>query len=186
MERLTELAKFYGTDKAFYHSYTDFYAELFRGRTVRRLLEIGIGTKECMSHMGSGYKPGASLRMWRDYFPTAEIYGFDIDPSVLFREERIHTYLADYRNRDSLCWAMQQADALVFDIIIEDGFHDPWDQMYCANSMIPFLASGGTYVVEDVRAGARGMVQAGILYPSRVVEFDTARIPDDRLILVEL
>lgn len=38
----------------------------------------------------SAYRPGASLRVWRDFFPNAVIYGWDIDPSAMvYDEERI-------------------------------------------------------------------------------------------------
>ena len=40
-------------------------------------------------------KPGASLRVWRDYFPNAIIYGADIDKDILFAEERIKTFYID-------------------------------------------------------------------------------------------
>ena len=44
------------------------------------MLEIGIGNVACMNHV-KDYKPGASLRMWRDYFLEADdLRGTDSDP----------------------------------------------------------------------------------------------------------
>ena len=34
--------------------------------------------------MGIKGKPGASLRVWKDYFPNANIIGVDIDENILF------------------------------------------------------------------------------------------------------
>ena len=42
--------------------------------------------------MTSTGKPGASLKVWKDYFKNAKIFGADIDKRILFQEERINTY----------------------------------------------------------------------------------------------
>src|SRR3546814_2496627 len=52
--------------------------------------------------MGVHGKPGASLRVWRDYFPKAEIVGFDIDENILFQEDRIRTFACDQASPDSV------------------------------------------------------------------------------------
>ena len=36
--------------------------------------------------MGINEKPGSSLRMWRDYFPVARVFGVGIDKKILFKE----------------------------------------------------------------------------------------------------
>src|SRR6185369_15852500 len=114
MTPLCELAQKYGTDK--YPWYTPFYDLLLRDRrdSVRRVLEIGIGTPEAMSHVPN-YKPGASLRMWRDYFPNAAIVGIDIVPSVCFRDVRIVTGIRIIPE--------------IYDLIVDDGSHEPEDQI---------------------------------------------------------
>jgi hypothetical protein len=77
---LDALARLHGTDKSSStHGYTRLYETHFASRrpTVRRLLEIGVGGIDS----GRGYETtegGQSLRMWRDYFPNAEIVGIDI------------------------------------------------------------------------------------------------------------
>ena len=86
MTRLCELAEKYGSDKtpSIFHGYTPFYDELLKDRDVKRVLEIGIGNVACMNHV-KDYKPGASLRMWRDYFPK-NFLRVDNDPGVLFND----------------------------------------------------------------------------------------------------
>jgi len=79
MNELDLLALKYGTDKASdFHNYTEFYDKYFnldRGN-IKNVLEIGVFR-------------GNSLRMWKDYFFNAIIYGIDIDKNCNFTEERI-------------------------------------------------------------------------------------------------
>ena len=109
---LARLCDLYGSDKGEIatsghpypwasHSYSDLYELMFalRRSDVRRVLECGLGTNNpaLASSMGAKGRPGASLRVWRDYFPNAEIVGIDIDGDVLFIEERIATFQCDRR-----------------------------------------------------------------------------------------
>lgn len=147
MTPLCKKAAAYGTDKL--GIYTPFYNALFesiRG-SVQKVLEIGIGTTEAMKHV-TGYKPGASLRMWRDYFPGAEIVGIDIDLGVQFQDWRIRTYACDQSDPVQLLTVAQQERA--FDLIVDDGSHEPKDQVRTAITLFPFLRVGGFYIIEDV------------------------------------
>ena len=90
-----------------YGSSYDYFFENRRCE-VRNLLEIGIGSVNPRSpgHMlehkdrkDDNYKPGPSLRVWRDVCPKATIYGFDIDPDAMIHgEERIKTFTVDTTN----------------------------------------------------------------------------------------
>jgi hypothetical protein len=55
---LCKIAAKWGTDKvpSIGHSYTPYYHELLKGKTVRRMLEIGIGYPELMEE----YSPATS------------------------------------------------------------------------------------------------------------------------------
>ena len=71
---LTRLATKHGTDKWGSHWYARHYhrhLQHLRSQTFA-MLEIGIGG---YTHMDHG---GASLRMWKEYFPHATIVGLDI------------------------------------------------------------------------------------------------------------
>lgn len=145
MTELCKLAAKYGTDKI---HYTPFYSLLLEGRReyfTRKVLEIGIGTPAAMVHV-PGYKPGASLRMWRDYFPDATIYGIDKDPSVLFSEKRIQTACADQTQPQTFFHLVK--NVAPFDLIVDDGSHRAVDQMTAVNALLPHCK--GLYVVEDV------------------------------------
>jgi len=108
MENLTPLCRLayeYGTDKCpqMGHTYTPYYYQLFKDRrqTVRKVLEVGIGSPSTMKHV-KGYKIGASLFMWREFFPKAQIYGVDILQETIFEADRIKTFLLNERDKPGL------------------------------------------------------------------------------------
>jgi hypothetical protein len=85
---LTALAKHFKTDKAGAHKYTQHYQKHLRPWRDKKfnLLEIGIGG---YARDGQG---GASLRMWKAFFPQAQILGLDIEDKSFVDEHRIRTY----------------------------------------------------------------------------------------------
>ncbi|HEY1740847.1 MAG TPA: SAM-dependent methyltransferase, partial [Acidimicrobiia bacterium] len=106
---LSWLAAVYGSDKgATAHRYVDLYERHFGGvrRHVMSVLEIGI------------YR-GASLQMWRDYFPNAEVYGLDINDAEV-RGKRIHTLRGDQSDEALLARIRELGP---FDLIVDDGSH---------------------------------------------------------------
>lgn len=147
MTELCKLAEKHGTDKIYYSA---FYHNLLQCRrwTCQAILEIGIGTPEAMEHV-KGYRPGASLRMWRDYFPRADVYGIDIDPKACAEalEGRIHTSVCDQRNEFQL---RSSLNGRRFDLIVDDGCHDPQVQLETAKVLVPYLERHGLYIIEDV------------------------------------
>lgn len=142
---LNDLARKYDTDKADQvnwsdeaHNYCNLHYEcLFQPLRFQKikLLEIGI-------------LHGASLRMWRDYFPYGLIYGVDHDPLLVFENEpRIKCILGDERNDEDM---QAVAEHGPFEIIIDDGCHDPKLQLKTLRTMYPHVKKGGYYVVEDI------------------------------------
>ena len=92
-----------------YHNYSDYYSEVFSlsRNNIKKVFELGIGNvnKENilnMNKLGEQYSPGASLKVWRDYFKNAMIYGADHDESALFSEERIKTYYVDQAKKETI------------------------------------------------------------------------------------
>lgn len=165
MTYLCELAAKYGTDKA--GRYTPVYDLLLhdRRREIRRILEIGIGTPEAMKHVVD-YVPGASLRMWRDYCPNALVYGADVSQDVLFSDKRIATFAVDQGNAAQL---IKVADGLKFDLIVDDGSHKPHHQILGLETLLPLVAQGGLYIIEDVNDF--GELQQGIRHPALCISY---------------
>ena len=52
--------------------------------------------------MTSDGKPGASLRVWKDYFINSRVYGADIDKSILFEEDRIKKFYVNQLDSSSI------------------------------------------------------------------------------------
>lgn len=152
---LAHLFQKYATDKDAL-GYTAIYEILFRHRReqIKTLLEVGIGTlvpdvhSTMLGFGGKGYKPGASLRAWRDYFPQAHIFGIDLQPDTQFSEDRIKTLLCDSTN----ILAVEQTFGVTtrFDVIIDDGSHDYSDQLSTLANLWPSLKLGGAYICEDL------------------------------------
>lgn len=165
LTELCELARHYGTDKGGWHhpkdndsgtchNYTPAYHELFKRRrkSVRWMLEIGI------AH-------GYSLRMWRDYFPNAQIIGLDRDPPCIFTEERIRCFLADQNSREDLERVVNHLGNPGFDLIVDDGSHVAGHQIFAARVLLPALSSKGIYVIEDLERDCRPELVAEAIAP---------------------
>jgi hypothetical protein len=178
---LKPLAKKYGSDKCHWHSYGRIYDQLFYEKPVRKMLEIGIGYKGLFGT--ETYENGASLRMWAEYFPDAEIYGLDIRPDALINEGRIRSYQCDQSSILSLLAARDQI-GIGFDLIVDDGSHVSEHQVLSACVLWPCVTPGGRYVIEDVWNAAE--VAPFVPFAHDVIELRTHRVKDDRLIVSKL
>lgn len=154
MKTLRQLIDNYGSDKNL-NEYTPVYQSIFHPLKNNdiNLLEIGIGTMipDVLSSMfgygGKNYKPGASLRAFRDFFPNGKIYGGDVQKDCMFEEDRIKTFLFDSMNIDECNAALND---LTFDIIIDDGLHEAYAQLDTFSNLFPRLKRGGYYFIEDI------------------------------------
>jgi hypothetical protein len=162
---LSALCDLYGTDKGeiqknghpyFWpsHSYADFYSRHFDHcrNSVKNVFECGLGTNNpnLSSSMGISGKPGASLRVWRDYFQNAIVYGADIDEDVLFEEERIKTYYIDQLDSASIERYWERVGVKDFDLMVDDGLHTFDAGVTLFLNSVQRLANTGIYVIEDV------------------------------------
>lgn len=144
---LDRLAQIHGSDKFGGHSYTKHYHRYFKEMrdSAIHLLEIGIG----------GYDDpnagGASLRMWRDYFPQAQIYGLDWFEKPGIARDRIRTYKGSQADPVTLSRIIDDAPNRLFDVIIDDGSHRSEHVISTFMMMFQYVADGGWYVVEDTQ-----------------------------------
>ncbi len=128
---LNEIGLKHGTDKATHHKYLDFYEKNLPDRSFSgRLLEVGV-------------MDGASLRMWADYYPNAEIVGIDIDEP---RDSGFSN--AKWLKVDGTTPAITQLGK--FDIILDDGSHMTKDQQETLGLAWGMLNKGGIYIMEDL------------------------------------
>lgn len=131
------------TDKNTQHSYLDTYEMLFSPlrNTATSVLEIGIG----------GFAGG--LRLFRKYFPNAQIYGADILNSKpewgdALTDERIqiHSGIDAYTPLSFELLSKQ-----TYDIIIDDGPHTLESMKYVVSNYVTLLKEKGILVIEDVQ-----------------------------------
>ena len=140
MGLLNDMGLKYGADKSSkFHNYLDFYQEQLPDRTFKgRLLEIGV-------------MDGLSMRMWREYYPDAEIVGIDIKPM-----DYMHN--SDWQVPESVQLIQcdgtdpQQTKKLgMFDVIIDDGSHYWADQQKSFDILYKQqLNKDGVYILEDL------------------------------------
>jgi hypothetical protein len=162
---LSELCEKYGSDKGYLditkkpwgwpaHSYANFYYNLFNDckNEIKLVFECGIGTnnKKIISNMSTCYKPGASLRVWRDYFKNSLVYGADIDKEILFEEDRIFTFYINQLESRSIKEMCLNINKNNFDIIIDDGLHSYEAAITLFLNSFYKLKKRGIYIIEDV------------------------------------
>ncbi len=136
--KLTDLADKYGTDKSSAHYYTEVYEYFFLPikDKARKICEIGIWE-------------GASLKMLRDYFPRACIYGIDINDASSLNSDRIRTFIADQANRTQLK-SFIDTYGEDFDIIIDDAGHTMEQQQVSFGCLFKYVKPGGYYIIEEM------------------------------------
>lgn len=164
MEYLTELCKLahkYGTDKCpqIKHRYTPVYSKLLEDRRddIKKVLEFGIGYYHNIKfvdsiydeQLGRDYYRGASLKMWRDYLPNAQVHGADNVSDTMFEDERITTHMCDYRNDGELAHLIKTIGPDI-DLVVDDGSHISENQISLYRRMMPVLSKDTVYVIEDV------------------------------------
>ena len=163
MNKLDFFIEKYGSDKKL-SGYTEVYDLVFdciRSK-VKNLLEIGIGTLDpsCPSSFVGNpslyphYRPGGSLRAWRDYFPNSFVEGIDIGKDCLFEEDRIKTFIADSQDTE-LCNTIFENKT--YDIIIDDGLHTAIGQLRTLRNFFHKVIDGGYYIIEDLGGGGEGL-----------------------------
>lgn len=154
-KKLEKLFKNFKSDKSTVHNYHLLYSNLFEdSNKVEKVFEIGLGTNnsQWISNMGKSGNPGASLYAFKEFFPFAQIYGADIDKSILFKEERIITLFLD----QTLYESFDNLDSIgdEFDLMIDDGLHSPHANLNSLRFFLKKLKIGGFAIIEDINPNA--------------------------------
>lgn len=169
------------TDKcSMIHNYLgkyEFFLQCFRNQPIR-LLELGIFQ-------------GASLRMWQEYFPHAEIFGVDIrEGCSQYEDERIHIIQTDLSNVD----AVIRLKDIRPQIIIDDASHIVSHQLLALFTLFDVLPSGGVYILEDLETSLnpeqfedayRDCPLDAYEICSRIARITARKVPDDNSIYAE-
>jgi hypothetical protein len=121
------------------HNYLRYYGERFERlrHSARRLLEIGVETPR-------------SLELWEDYFPNAQIFGMDIDPSCSRVDGgRKKVFIGDQQDPAFLARVVAETGG-EFDVIVDDGLHSEKSILTSFAHLFPAVRQGGLYAVEDI------------------------------------
>lgn len=122
---LNEIGLKHHTDKAYAHHYLEFY-EKNLPKKVKRILEIGVHN-------------GASLKMWKEYYPDAEVIGIDTNKPI--NVEGCIVLQLDAKD----VFALQNLGD--FDIVIDDGSHNTLDQQIAYYAL---CKQAKVYIMEDL------------------------------------
>lgn len=136
------------SDKISYHNYHVVYGPALAPfmRLPVRLLEIGVDD-------------GKSLKLWERLFPKIVFfagigYGVGAEVKDTFKRhlnEKHVLYTGSQTDSEFLGKVLEDLDGEKFDIIIDDGSHVPWHQVFTLEYMFDsFLQEGGVYVIEDI------------------------------------
>lgn len=160
METLDHIAIRTGTDKnSNCHNYTQYYEMFFEPLRQRHI-----------NVMDMGIYHGDSLRMWRDYFTNAKIYGVDWEDMSQYDCARIQTYICDQTKLEDLHKLM--ADTPQMDIICDDMGHNSFGQLQAFDVLFRHVAQHGYYIIEDLLCGyfSQWQGQSGYSIITRVKE----------------
>jgi hypothetical protein len=135
--------KKYATDKGYQHHYYRFYEPLFSPMREApiRLLEIGV-------------EGGKSMMTWKEYFPNAALlagigYGSSFNQNSC--NGKIRCYNGDQSDVKFLDSVIKDSGGK-FDIIIDDGSHNPAHQFITLTRLLQndAIMPNGLYIVEDI------------------------------------
>jgi hypothetical protein len=154
---LHELSIKYGSDKA-EHGYCKFYEKHLPGNP-RKVLEIGV-------------KDGASIQMWHEYYPNAEIHGLDLFSEKSARDVWDNCFAGKegsdkiiFHQGNQCDWLMlEQLRKFDFDVIIDDGSHNSRDQLITFAG----LFNGKHYFIEDIHCCREEFYRQGLPYEATI------------------
>ncbi len=127
------------------HYYTKWYNFYFLPVRFDNLniLEIGVAS-------------GKSLMMWKKYFSNSNIYGVEIEKSVINKEltKDCKIFIGNQVDKEFLKKVCKKV-SLGFDIIIDNGSNFARDQVFTFQYLFNKLNPGGIYIIEDLQKSYR-------------------------------
>ena len=174
------------SDKNQRHSYAQFYEEILNEIDSPRILEIGLGSLGPYPY--AGLSPGGSMRAWRNRYPSAIIVGADIDPIAVSEVDEI-AYQVDQTDSGSLDRFSNELEHFgEFDLIVDDGFHDPHANLLTLTKLVSHLSDSGSYVIEDVHSSLIDFWRIAIhvlKINGKVIDMSELRpLTDDNILIV--
>jgi len=169
LSQMRDIAKKYQTDKFKNENYLKVYSKHFKDirKSATNVLEIGVKRDP-----QGGTNGARSLKLWKEYFESAEVHGIDIDPeNKKYEESRIQIHIGNqgdpYFLKETVALIctnqksknptpessneqdIKNTDA-IFDAIIDDGSHINVLTLTSFTHLWPHVKKGGVYIIEDL------------------------------------
>ena len=136
---LDDIALDTGTDKASDgHGYTTYYERLLGPVRYKALTLLELGVWH-----------GASLRMWAEYLPNAQIIGVDTSEPIVIDDPNVVVWQDD-QTSDTLGRRIRLSFGDL-DVIIDDASHISSKTIKSFEHLWWYLKPGGWYVIEDLQ-----------------------------------
>ena len=139
------------TDKNTGHSYLPLYQTLLEKKkeTAQNVLEIGIGN--------FGPKNGGSIKLWRDFFTNATIYGLDILPidrviDELITDDRVVLYTSIDAYDENFFKLNFLNENIKCDFMLDDGPHTLESMIQFIKLYSQIMTDDGILIIEDVQS----------------------------------
>ena len=133
---------------------------------------------EPVSVLEIGVREGASLRMWRDYFPAGRIVGIDTAQQAAEHEDdRIKVIIGDQIDAAVMDAAIEAVGSPV-DLIVDDGGHYAYQQIRSLLYLWPHVKPGGIYVVEDTHTSYLRQFDMSYRNPASAIELLKGTVDD--------
>lgn len=126
------------SDKLFWHKFNAFYEPRLPKKEVNNILEIGVFE-------------GNSIKYWREKYKQANIFGIDIikEQESWPKDDNIKYFEVDQSDVNKYRLCLSEINK-AFDIVIEDGSHDPLHQKISLIETLKYLQKGSIYILEDI------------------------------------
>jgi hypothetical protein len=131
------------------HCYAIDYFHLFQCFREEPLSFLEIGLDMPSARTGRP-QDAPSLRAWREFFPQATIYGYDINDFSFFKQEGTFTFQGDQSSRADIRRFLDVFDKPQFRVILDDGSHASSHQQISLGALFPYVEPGGMYLIEDL------------------------------------
>lgn len=165
----------FGTDKSHGHTYIDFYDRSFSKYKDKKINLVEIGVR-C----------SASIKLWREYFTNAMIYGIDNGPiGIEMNSEWVTGNNVQYIECDAYTPECVEKLPDKIDILIDDGPHYFDSHVKLLELYLPKINKGGMLIIEDVNYDPNNLIQ---YFPQNIrskVEVPVSTGVDNRLIVVK-
>jgi hypothetical protein len=127
-------------------NYDEIYHSLFHSISdnVENVLEIG-------------FESPNALKIWKNYFLKAKIYGITNDKSISINIDRIKAYHSSYLDYASLTGIVNDMNCKL-DIIIDNTNATVEEHINTLEVFLPYLKEGGTYMIEGVNLNKSRML----------------------------